>query len=315
MPNSAPPREAVSVLTQEFLVDVPCSLSVDVPGAHVRLRSSSAEEQVTVEVAVTGCPPEEAKTVLRRMQIGAHKTKNTVSVTSDSDRSGAEWWRWVRTLDVGIEVDLHVPPRVEAALHTPGGSVDITDLQGHFDVKVMGGSCHVEDVGGTLDVRAESSDVSIRDFSGKQIITRVAAGTLTLEDVEANTITARAVAAPLTLDAVSGPTRVTAKSAPVTLNAVPGPCLAEVDGGTLTYKGRPTDELDLKVVGNALDVQIPGDHGAGLCMTGPTLTLDDAFSFEGERTATEIEGTLNGGGPSLTMTAPGGSIHCQPSGG
>ena len=305
----------MSVLTQDFLVDVPCSLSVDVPGAHLRLRPSPAEEQVKVEVAVTGCTPEEAKTVLRRMQVGAHKTKNTVSVTSDSERSGAEWWRWVRSLDAGIQVDLQVPPHLEAALRAPGGAVDITNLRGHFDVKVMGGSCHIENAGGTLDLRAESSDVSIREFSGKQIITRVAAGALTLEEVEANTVTARVVGAPLTLDSVTGPTRITAKSAPVTLQSVPGPCLAEVDGGTCTYEGRPTDELDLKVVGNALEVQVPTDHAANLRMTGPALTLDEAFSFEGERTPTDIEGTLSGGGPPLTLAAPGGSIHCQPSGG
>jgi hypothetical protein len=48
-------------------------------------------------------------------------------------------------------------------------------------------------------------------------------------------------------------------------------------------------------------------------MTGPNLTLADAFAFEGERTDEEIEGTLNGGGPPLSLTTTGGSIHCQPS--
>jgi len=313
MPNLAPPREAVSALSQDFLVDVPYSLVVDVPGAHIRLHPSSTPEQVEVDVSVSGRDAHEATDVLKRLDVGAHKTKNTVSVTSDGERSGADWWRWVRTLDADLHVDLRVPPGVEAAIRAPGGSVTLSDLRGHFDIKAMGGSCHVENANGLLDLRAEKSDVSIRNFSGKQVITRVAAGSLNLENVEANTVTTRAVSAPLTLASVTGPTRVTAKSAPVTLQSIAGPCLAEVDGGPLTYNGEPTDETDLKVVGTTLDVHLPPTHGADLRMTGPTLALADAFSFEGERTDTEIAGTLNGGGPLLTLTAVGGSIDCRPS--
>ncbi len=313
MPNSAPPREAVSVLTQNFLVDVPCSLSVDVPSAHVRLRPESASEQVNAEISMTGCPPDEAEELSERMGLEAYKRKNTVSVITNSNRSGAEWWRWIRTFDAQLHVDLRLPSRLETTIRASGGAVDLANLQGHFDVQIMGGACQVKNVGGTLDVRAESSDVSIQDFSGEEVLARVDVGSLSLENVEADSVTVRGVAAPLTLTSVTGHAQVTAKSAPVELQSVPGPCQAHVDGGALTYDGTPTDEVELVVVGTTLDAYLPASHGADLHASGPRLSLADEFPFDGERTPTEIEGTLNGGGPSLTLTASGGSVNCQPS--
>jgi hypothetical protein len=311
MPNSAPPREAVSVIAQEFLVDDPCALSVDIPGAHTRLRPGAEEERVEVDISVTGCPPEEAEQILDRMKVGTHQMKNTVRVYSDSERSDAVWWRWIRTLDVTLHVEMRLPSRVEAEIRVPGGEVDIADLQGHVDLKVMGGPCRVENLEGTLDIRAESSDVTIQDFTGEQLVARVAVGSLTVENTQAETLSLRSVAAPLTLSSVTGTTKVTAKSTPVDLEAVSGPCTAHVHGGALTYDGAPSDELELEVVGASVDVLLPADHGATLTMRGSSLTLDDTLAFEGERTETEITGTLNDGGPSVTLTAVSGNVHCR----
>lgn len=313
MPSLAPPRDAVSVIAQEFLVEEPCSLSVHVPGAHTRLRPGSDPDRVEVDISVTGCPPEEAEAILDRMKVGTHQMKDTVRVYSDSDRSDAEWWRWVRTLDVTIHVDLRLPSHVEAEIRAPGGAVDIADLRGHVDLKVMGGPCRAENLEGTLDIRAESSDVSVEQFSGDELIARVAVGSLTLADVSADTVTVRSVAAPLSLDSVSGATTVTAKSAPVDLRALSGPCTARVQAGRLSFAGAPDDEIGLCVTGASLDVALPDDHGADLRMTGPALALDDGFSFDGERTEQEIDGTLNGGGPTLKLVATGGgTVECHP---
>lgn len=296
-------------------MDDPCSVSVHIPGAHTRLRPGSQGDRVEVDISVTGCSAEEAETVLDRMQVGTHQMQDTVRVYSDADRdrTDAEWWRWVRTLDVTIHVDLRLPSRVEADIRAPGGQVDVADLEGHVDLNVTGGPCRAENLAGTLDVRAESSDVSIRDFAGEQIIARVAVGSLTVEDAEAETVTVRSIAGPLTLTSIRGPTTVTARSAPVALYDVGGPCTVQVQGGDLTYEGTPTDDIELRGTGASIDALLPSDHGASLTMTGPTLSLAEAFAFEGERTDHEIAGQVNDGGPSLELsTTGGGTVQCRP---
>lgn len=311
MSHSAPPQDAVSVIAQEFLVDEPCSIAVDVPGAHVRMRPGPQNDRVEVDISISGCPPETAEDILNRMQVGTQQMKDTVRVYGDGDRSDAEWWRWIRTLDVTVHVDLRLPSRVEADLRVPGGEIDIADLQGHVDLKVMGGPCRVENLEGTLDIRAESSDVSIDGFSGDQVLARVAVGSLTVNDVQSDTITLRSVAAPVTVTNVQGPTNITANSTSVEVQELEGPLTARCQGGDVTYTGAPTDETELTVVGSTLTLLLSSDHPADLTMIGDTLSLDDAFAFEGDRTEHEITGQLNDGGRPLTLRAIGGTAHCQ----
>jgi len=310
MSHSAPPQDAVSVLTQEFLVDDPCSIAVDVPGAVTTLRPGADPGHVEINVSVAGCPPEEAERVLDRLDIGSHQRKDTVRVSSDADRSTAEWWRWLRTLDVTLLIELRCPDRVKADLSIPGGKVDIANLEGHFDLDVMGSPCHIQHLTGTLDIRAESSDVTIEQFTGEDLLARVASGRLSVADVEADTITLRSVDAPVTLQRATGETQITANSTPVTIEALTGPCTARGHGGTLHYHGCPSAATDLSSIGGALDVTLPADCGVDLTMTAASPVLDEAFAFEGDRLEEEIVGTLNGGGVPLRLHTRGASLRC-----
>ena len=311
MPEPAPPRDAVSVIEQEFIVDEPCPVAVDLPRARVHLRPGSNPDRVGVEISVSGCPSEDAQAAVDRLQVGTQQAKDTVRVYGDGQTSEAEWWRWVRTNTITVHVALQLPSRIEADLRIPGGEVTIDDLGGEIDLKVMGGACTVSNLTGQLAIRAESTDVNISEFSGTEVGVRVAAGRLQLEDVEAEALDLRSVAAPVQLRDVRGATTITANSTELHIEDQEGPCTARSQGGPLQFDGRPTADTELTVVGDTLDVRLPPDHAADLAMQGHTLSLDERFAFEGERTEHAIEGALNDGGPSLLARAVGGSGVCR----
>jgi hypothetical protein len=311
MSDPAPPQDAVSVIDQEFIVGEPCPVAVDVPRAFVHLRPGSDPERARVTVAVSGCPPDEAEATLDRMGISTQQVKGTIRVSPGEGAAPADWWRWVRTLDMSLHVEMVLPSRVEANLRVPGGEALVSDLTGEVDLTVMGGTCRAEALGGSLNVRGESSEVTVTDFSGEELTARVAVGSLSLNNVEADAITLRSVAAPLHVSEVRGPASVTANSTKVHVEAVEGPWTVHSQGGPVVFDSPPTAETELAVVGSTLDVHLPDDHASRLSMTGPTLHLDEGFSFEGERTEHTIEGTLNGGGPRLDARAVGGSGVCR----
>lgn len=311
MSDPAPPQDAVSVIDQEFIVDEPCPVAVDVPRAFVHLRPGSDPERARVSVAVSGCPPDEAEATLDRMGISTQQVKDTVRVSPDGGAAPVEWWRWVRTLDVSLHVEMMLPSRIEADLRVPGGEALVSDLTGEVDLNVMGGTCRAEALEGTLNIRAESSGVTVTDFSGDELRARVAVGSLSLNNVEADAITLRSVAAPLHISEAHGPASVTANSTEVHVEAVEGPWTVHSQGGPVVFDSPPTAETELAVVGSTLDVHLPRDHATQLSMTGPDLHLDEGFSFEGERTEHAIEGTVNGGGPRLDARAVGGSGVCR----
>lgn len=313
MPKPAPPQDAVSVIAQEFIVDEPCALSVDVPGSYTYLRPGSENDRVEVEISVTGCPPERAEAILDRMKVGTQQMKDTVRVYSDGNRSDAEWWRWIRTLDVTVHINLKLPSLVEADLRAPGGEIDIANLEGHIDLKMMSGTCRAANLQGNLDIRAESSEVFIEDFSGEQIVARVAVGSLTLENVESDVLSLRSVSAPVQIKNVAGATSLTANSTTVEIEDLRGPSTIRSQGGPVHYHSQPTEESELTVVGSTLNVHLPSDHGAHLSMTGAKLSIDEDFSFSGEQKEHKIEGALNDGGPTLDLRAVGGTAHCKSS--
>lgn len=311
MSRSAPPQDATSVITQEFFVEAPCPLSVDVPGAITQIRPHSATDRAEVTLSVSGCSSEEAERLFDRLKLDARQVKGTVQVTSDRTQTDAEWWRWIRTFEGTLHVDVRCPSPVEADLTVPGGEIDVADLEGQFDLSVMGSPCRLTNLEGRLSIRAESSEVSIDQFVGDELLVRVAVGSLTLNQATADTVTLRSVAAPLSVTDCTGETTITTRSAPVTLEDLDGPCTVRSRGGSLQYDGCPTADTELDMVGGSLLARVPNSCNADLKMSGPTLTLDEALSFEGERTEQEISGILNAGGVPLLLSATGGPVECQ----
>jgi len=311
MSEPAVPQDAVSATEQSFIVDDPCPVAVDLPLAHVHLQPGTEGDRAHVQISVSGCSSKDAATVLERMQVNTQKRKDAVRVYGEGRSSAAEWWRWTRTHDVTLHVAIQLPSHIDADLRIPGGELTVDDLDGEMELKVMGGVCEASNLSGRLSLRAESTDVAISDFSGTDMDVQVAAGHLTLDDVDADTLQLRSVAAPVELRGVQGASTITANSTELHIEDQQGPCTARSQGGALTFDGRPTADTELTVVGAPLEVRLPADHAADLAMQGETLSLDERFSFEGERTDHMIEGTLNDGGPSLLARAVGGSGSCR----
>ncbi|PSQ95808.1 MAG: hypothetical protein BRD55_09270 [Bacteroidetes bacterium SW_9_63_38] len=311
MSRSAPSQDATSVITQEFFVDAPCPLSVNVPGAVTTLRPGTAANQAEVALSVSGCSADEAERLFDRLALDIRQVKGTIQITSDLPRADMEWWRWIRTFDGTLHLDVQCPPRVEVDLTIPGGELDIADLTGDFSLSVMGTPCRLANLEGTLTLRAESSDVTIDQYDGDDLTVSVAVGRLTLNQITADPLTLRSVTAPVSVTDCGGPATITTRSAPVTLSDHSGPCTVNNRGGSLRYEGCPTDETDLEVVGGPLTALLPVACNADLTMTGSTMCLDEAFSFDGKRSDEAIIGMLNDGGPALRLDATGGSVECQ----
>jgi hypothetical protein len=309
------PEEAVQVMAQEFKVDTRCRLFVTVPGARTRLRPGASNDRIEVTVSVSGCKKGQAQTVLDRLRLTTRQVKDTVRVQTDvrQQELDARWWAWVRRNRATIHLDVRLPTSADADVRVPGGTIDASDIDGSLKLEVSGGSIHADGLQGSLDVRAYSSDVTVEWFDGSTLDLLVSSGSLTARRIDATAVSVRASAAPVTLDRVYGPVEVTANGAGATLREIHGRLTAEVQGGPLTLDGAPADGSKLVAYGSPLQVSLPGSLSADLRMEGAEVTLDDTFSFEGDREPRLVAGHLNDGGPSLSLRAVQGAIHCRPS--
>ncbi len=311
MPDLSPPREASPVIAQEFKVDEPCTLEVDLPRTYMHLRPGPNNNRVEVNISMMGCSPDRAEKFLNRMSVGTRQMKDRVRVYSDRPRWDAEWWRWLREHSATVYLDVRLPSQVDASVRTSGGTIDVANLAGNFDLEALGGTLQADNLDGTLDVRSRSSEVTVTRFDGARLNIHQAAGALSFEDVASDALTVRSVSAPVRLTEVRGSTDIEVHGAPLRLRNLSGTCRARTQGADLTYVGAPADDVELVAVGASLETQLPSSLSATLHLTGEEVSLDSGFSFEGKRTPQRVSGTLNDGGPTLRLRAVRGTAHCR----
>lgn len=287
------------------------ALKIDVPGAVVRLRSQPDDEQVHVHGFVPDCDPDRAHEAFDRRGISTHQGADQLHIFSGDSFTDAAGWRWHRTQAVPIHLHVHLPQTMGVQAHLPGGRLQASGLMGPLSVNVPGGSVEATEVKGALTVRGSGASLTLSDCSCSAIDLQWKTGTVTLDRVKAESLDLHSVAASTTLQTVHGDADLSVQGAPLTLRDVEGPCNARVHGGALTYRGTPVFDLNLTAIGRPLETHLPPSSAGTLLLAGSPVSLDDAFAFDGERTASQIEGRLGNGGPTLRFQAIRAAAHCH----
>lgn len=310
MVPSASPRETPTVMNATFEGNSFDTLEVKVPGAHVHLRPHGEDRRVEVHGFVPDCDPSAARERFDRKGIATHQAGDRLYVFGKGPGTNAASWRARRELRGGVHLDLRIPESLNVEVEAPGGGVHAVGLCGLVDLTVMGGAVEVENLSGTVRVHGGGKQLGVHDADADTLDLQWAGGSVGLQRVRTESLSLRSAASPVTVDGLSGSATLEVRGAPATLHDLSGPCRAHVVGGRLTYSGTPKHETSLRAVGGALQSRFPVTIGAQLRLTGETALLDDAFSFHGERTPNHVEGTLNGGGPTLDLQAVHGDARC-----
>lgn len=310
MVTSTHSRQTPTVIDAAFEADSFDVLEVTVPAARVHLRPHAEKQRVEIHGFVPDCDPETARALFDRQGISTHQSSDRLYVFGNGPPADADGWRWRRRHRGEVHLDLRVPETLNVEAQTPGGAVHAAGLSGVVNLDVMGGSAEVEGMSGSVTVRGGGKRLGVHDFKGKTLHVQWASGSVDLENVSAESTTLRSVSAVTTVKSLRGETDVAVRGASLSLRNVAGPCSGTTYGGNLTYAGTPTDNTVLRAIGGSVETQFPPSLGATLLLSGERAQLDDAFAFDGERTPQRVEGTLNGGGPTLDLQAIRGDARC-----
>ncbi|MFB6272138.1 MAG: hypothetical protein ABEL51_04490 [Salinibacter sp.] len=308
MPASYTPDTAVIDTT--FQADAFDVLELDVPGAHVRLRPHNEDDRVHLRGTVPNLETAKAEALFDRKDISTRPSGDRLHVSGKALSGGVEEWRWRHGHRTAVRMEVRLPPTLTVTTNTPGGSVDAAHLSGSLSASVRGGSISATGLTGPVQIQGSGGALTMRECSGPTLNLQWSAGEVSLIEIEEGATTLRAAAAPTTVQTLHGPADLSVHGAPLTLRDLEGPSEAETQGGALTYHGAPEDDTSLRAVGAPLQTHLPSSHAATLTLAGAQVALDDRFAFDGERTARRIEGTLNGGGPSLQLRAVQGPARC-----
>jgi len=310
MSNLTPPPDAVHHHLQSFEVSGSYALEVTLERAHVRLRPNE-DDPKSLEVAVSGRSTEVLDAFSDHLRVRSQPWRNVVQITSGAPRNDPDHWRWLRRTRSRVFVDLHVPVPVDATVRAAGAGIDGRHLEGTFDFYGTGGDLQAVDLNGPLTLQARGGEVSVNDTTGDELLVEAYGGRVDMDRVHLQEASVRTVGAPLAVDTLHGPLSIDAHGAPVALSDIHGPCTARLDGHDLTYEGELADDTELMTVGGSLSARLEAEVHTTLSMRGRSVTLDESLDFNGTREERRLSGTVNGGGPTLTLRAIQGTAHCE----
>jgi hypothetical protein len=210
-------------------------------------------------------------------------------------RKRGTWSRswWDRTGD--LHFDVEVPRQTNLEVDTSGGSISARNIDGTANVDTSGGKIELDNIVG--NVRADTSGGSISASNlGSDAMLDTSGGSISVEGVAGN----------LSADTSGGSIQIRGAAGRVEAGTSGGSVTAHFEagngaGGSLSSSGgRVTAYVDPAV---ALDIEA-SSSGAG-------VTVDLPIAVRGKISRDSIRGTLNGGGPLLSLQTSGGGVRLK----
>ena len=180
---------------------------------------------------------------------------------------------WPKSLEVRMEVQ--VPTKTNLDIHTGGGDVKVSHLEGDTTLETSGGDVGVRNLAGNLRARTSGGDIELRDLTG-DVDVKTSGGDIILQNARGR-IEARTSGGDVTAELARG-------------NAKGGEI--ETSGGDIELRLDPTVSLDL-------------DASTSSCEVTSTLPLKTT----GEISPSKLHATLGSGGETLRVHTNGGSVR------
>lgn len=270
--------------TETFSVNDDVNVQVRTSGGNVDLQGNNGDE-VRVEMFVR-----DGRRYLRagdddlsEFNITIERNGNTVLAIAERKKGFRSNWN-----GKSISFKVYAPTRVSSELRTSGGNITLGNVQGNQSVRTSGGNLEATQVIGNIEMRTSGGNIELKDVSGSADV-RTSGGSIRAAMVT-NGISARTSGGNIRLEDISGNT------------------MARTSGGTVSVSiPEPGDLIELRTSGGNISIEVPGDRGYVVDLRGNRVK-GEFNNFSGKLEKDDVEGTINGGGTTLSARTSGGTV-------
>lgn len=230
---------------------------------------------------------------------------------------------WKKGLSIAFKV--FTPRNFTTDLKTSGGSIRLASLTGEQNFATSGGSIHVGDLKGTIKGRTSGGSIEAINCSDDVYLT-TSGGSIKAEKLLGN-ITLKTSGGSLSLDGLNGKIEATTSGGGVRAESIQGELLARTSGGSIRMKNlsasvtattsagsieadfdRLGEFVSLTTSSGSVRVNMPLNKGLDLDLRGNKVAID-LKNFDGRMDKDRVQGSLNGGGIPVKLTASSGSVY------
>ncbi len=249
-------------------------LKIDLPGGRIEVDSHD-EPIVELDGFASG-----------RFHFSVDESDDQVVVTGRSE--GFLPWFLGR-----VQLHARVPTRFHLDLETAGGRIDIQDIEGDVKAHTSGGRIELEEIAGQVDVHTSGGRIQAQEIRG-DLDAETSGGGIHLSEIE-------------------GDVDVRTSGGSIRVREATGEVKARTSGGPIEVRFLGAPEGDLETSGGSVEVEVPEGQGFDLHAetSGGRVELDRELHFDGESERSEMDGEVDGGGPSLDVKTSGGNIRIR----
>jgi hypothetical protein len=299
VPVAVPAQAKIErTIEKTFTVQPGGTLHVQTRGGSIRVQpSSDLMVRITATEKIRADSEAEADEVVKKLTLTADQQGNDIVATANyEDQSpGFHFGSWP---PVQVDFVVTVPASFAADLRTSGGSITVGDLAGAIQARTSGGSLALGRIGGAVDGETSGGNVSLT-AGGAAVHLRTSGGSIFVGHA-------------------AGPAELRTSGGSIKIESAENSLQAFTSGGSVRagLSGPIKGDCELRTSGGS--VRITVNHTAGFdldaatsggIVEAPGLTITLA---RGAPRRSELSGSVNGGGPALTLRSSGGNIEIRP---
>jgi Putative adhesin len=246
---------------------------------------------------------------------------NTVTATAKPKERNMDWKR-----SLSISFKINVPANVSTELTTSGGSIRLDHLSGNQEFHTSGGSLHVENMsgkvrgrtsGGSIYVANSTDDIDLGTSGGSiraenctgDLKLATSGGSLDLSNLKGN-IKANTSGGSINASNIEGALSTSTSGGSIKLTDLACSLETSTSGGHIDVSIKQLSKfVKINNSGGNIDLQIPKGQGLDLSLSANKVKANALNNFNGRTDENRINGTLNGGGLPVTVSAGSGTIR------
>lgn len=266
---------------KSFTVQPGGTFRASTSGGDVVVKPGTGDQvQVIARQVVRAQTDAKADEILAKLELTIEQQGNDVVAKAKYPGSGFNFGIWP---PVTVNFEVTVPARYNVELRTSGGDIGVGDLQGKVDARTSGGDVELGHITGEVDAHTSGGDIE--------------------------------------LGAATGPVKLHTSGGDIDVGPVAGAVDVSTSGGDVkaTYDGGPQADGSFRTSGGDVEITVAAaaafridaaTSGGDVKTRGLAVTVESG----GERKH-KLVGTVNGGGPRLTLRTSGGDIAVHASAG
>ena len=292
-------------IARTFSIAPAGELVVQAERAKVVVRGGSDQVRVSLQRG-----DDDATDIEDDYDIGFEQTGDRLVVTAIAHQGLLGSWG-----EEQLAISVETPSGFRADIDTSGGSVRVAEIAGPLQVRTSGGSVRIEDVPGVVQVRTSGGSIRHAGTSAS-VDANTSGGSIAIGNVQ-GAVLARTSGGRIAIER-AGPITARTSGGSIAIGQAHGAVQAKTSGGSIeaTLAAQPQDDSELRTSGGSITLRFAPDIALDVnaSASGGRVRVGDDLALAGDHLErgepwSNVQGSLNGGGPALRLRTSGGSIR------